>query len=425
MHPPAKAASDSSVGWDNVPPAPRSRFLNRNVLQVGRCPSLQTSAFAIAAVACILPRATAQTSSPYAATAPSSPFAGVAHPAYANLQQQPPASSVITPTPWTPTPTEPITPIDLDQLPASADPHANGAVLDPSLRVANLAEETVAPQNQLAPEADSELPPGARAGIFQKIYFTGTWLPQMSDEPDTLGMGDLEAGVVFGFPFFRRDTPLLITPYFATHFLSNAAALDIPSTLYDASVDFRHLRKFGDGPWAMDVGVGVGYYSDFEQSYSDATRVSGRGLAVYEAVPGKKWVFGVAYLNRAGATVLPVAGLIVESDELPRTRIDLIFPRPRFSWQTAASTPEDERWWYVGGEFGGGIWTVTRPSDQEIDNISYSDLRVIVGFERKILGGLSTRFETGYVFARELDYESDTPDVSLDDTMMARVGVSY
>jgi hypothetical protein len=52
----------------------------------------------------------------------------------------------------------------------------------------------------------------------------------MSDEPDTLGMGDLEAGVVFGFPFFRRDTPLLITPYFATHFLENAAALDIPST---------------------------------------------------------------------------------------------------------------------------------------------------------------------------------------------------
>lgn len=382
-------------------------------------------AVAIVTLASILPRAHAQTPPPYAATAPASPFAGVAHPAYANLENQPPASTVITPTPWTPTPTEPITPIDLDQLPASADPYAHGSVLDPSLRVANLAEETVAPQNQLAPEADSELPPGARAGVFQKIYFTGTWLPQMSDEPDTLGMGDLEAGVVFGFPFFRRDTPLLITPYFATHFLSNAAALDIPSTLYDASVDFRHLRKFGDGPWAMDVGVGVGYYSDFEQSYSDATRVSGRGLAVYEAVPGKKWVFGVAYLNRAGATVLPVAGLIVESDELPRTRIDLIFPRPRFSWQTDASTPEDERWWYVGGEFGGGIWTVTRPSDQDIDNISYSDLRFIVGFERKILGGLSTRFETGYVFARELDYESDTPDVSLDDTMMARVGVSY
>ncbi|MBA4104862.1 MAG: hypothetical protein C0485_03810 [Pirellula sp.] len=382
---------------------------------------------AIAILASILPRVQAQTQPPYAAP-PASPFAGVPNPAYANLQQQqqqPPASAVITPTPWTPTHTEPITPIDLDQLPASADPSVHGSVLDPSLRVANLAEDTVAPQNQLAPEADSELPPGARAGVFQKIYFTGTWLPQMSDEPDTLGMGDLEAGVVFGFPFFRRDTPLLITPYFATHFLSNAAALDIPSTLYDASVDFRHLRKFGDGPWAMDVGVGVGYYSDFEQSYSDATRVSGRGLAVYEAVPGKKWVFGVAYLNRAGATVLPVAGLIIEPEEMPRTRIDLIFPRPRFSWQTAASTPEDERWFYVGGEFGGGIWTVTRPSDQEIDNISYSDIRFIAGFERKILGGLSTRFETGYVFARELDYESDTPDVSLDDTMMARVGVSY
>jgi hypothetical protein len=369
-------------------------------------------------------RAAAQTP-PDATTAPASPFDGVAHPAYSRLANQPPASAVITPTPWSPTPTEPIAPIDLDQFASSPDLRQNGSVLDPGLRVANLAEDTVAPQNEMAPEPASELPPGARAGVFQKIYFTGTWLPQMSDEPDTLGMGDLEAGVVFGFPFFRRDTPLLITPYFATHLLSNAAALDIPSTLYDASVDFRHLRKFGDGPWAMDVSVGVGYYSDFEQSYSDATRVSGRGLAVYESVPGKKWVFGVAYLNRAGATVLPVAGLIVEPEGMPRTRLDLIFPRPRFSWQTAASTPEDERWFYVGGEFGGGIWSITRPSDQEIDTISYSDLRLVVGFERKILGGLATRFETGYVFARELDYESATPDVSLDDTMMARVGVSY
>lgn len=384
-------------------------------------------AIAITILASVLPRAQAQTQPP-ASVPPASPFAGVPNPAYANLQQQPqqpPASAVITPTPWTPTPTEPITPIDLDQLSTASDASAQSAVLDPGLRVANLAEETVAPQNEVAPEAASELPPGARKGIFQKIYFTGTWLPQMSDEPDTLGMGDLEAGVVFGFPFFRPNTPLLVTPHFASHLLSNAAALDIPSTLYDASVDFRHLRKFGDGPWAMDVGVGVGYYSDFEQSYSDATRVSGRGLAVYEAVPGKKWIFGVVYLNRAGATVLPVAGLMIEPEGMPRTRLDLIFPRPRFSWQTAASTPEDERWWYVGGEFGGGIWSITRPSNDEIDTISYSDLRLVVGFERKIRGGLSTRFETGYVFARELDYESDTPDVSLDDTMMARVGVSY
>ncbi|WP_428304168.1 DUF6268 family outer membrane beta-barrel protein [Lacipirellula sp.] len=368
--------------------------------------------------------ASAQTAAPYAATASDSPFANVPHPAYATLQtapgeqrNQPPASSVITPTPWTP---EPITPIDIDQLPATLTPG-----VDPNLRVANLAEETVAPENQMAPEAASELPPGARAGVFQKIYFTGTWLPRMSDEPDTLGMGDLEAGVVLGFPFFRRDTPLLVTPHFGTHLLENAAALDIPSTLYDASVDFRHLRKFGDGPWAMDVGVGVGYYSDFEQSYSNATRVTGRGIGVYEATPGKKWVFGVAYLNRAGATVLPIAGLIIEPAEMPRTRLDLIFPRPRFSWQTAASTPEDERWFYIGGEFGGGIWSITRPSDQEIDTISYSDIRVVIGFERKILNGLATRFETGYVFARELDYQSATPDVSLDDTMMARVGVTY
>lgn len=159
--------------------------------------------------------------------------------------------------------------------------------------------------------------------------------------------------------------------------------LDIPSTLYDASIDFRHLRKFGDGPWAMDVSVAVGYYSDFEAKLRrrHPREPSGRGPAVYESVPGSNGSSASPISTVPELTILPVAGLIVEPTTMPRTRIDLIFPRPRFSWQTAASTPEDERWFYVGGEFGGGIWTVTRPSNDAIDNISYSDIRLVVGFD--------------------------------------------
>jgi hypothetical protein len=231
-------------------------------------------------------------------------------------------------------------------------------------------------------------------------------------------------GVVLGFPFTRRDTPLLVTPQFNVQFLENSAALDIPSTLYGAGVDFRHMRKFGGGPWAMDVATTVGYYSDFDQSSSDAIRVSGRGLAVYESAPSTKWIFGVAYLNRAGASVLPVAGAIWEPT--PTSRLEAIFPRPRFLWQTAGSQPgSDERWLYMGGEFGGGVWSITRPSTGDLDVLNYSDLRLLAGYERKIIGGLSTRLEGGYVFSRELEYDSATPDVSLDDTVFVRAGVTY
>jgi hypothetical protein len=314
----------------------------------------------------------------------------------------------------TPTPMSAVEPLYLDQLTPPAPPE---------VRVAGLTEDTIAPMNQVLSEPQSQLPPGTRDGVFQKMFFTGTWLPPLSDEPDSMGFGDLEAGLVFGFPMIRRETPLLVTPQFGTHLLDNAGALDIPTTLYDASVEFRHLRKFGGGPWAMDAAVTVGYYSDFEQGSGDALRVSGRGIGVYESSPTTKWLLGVAYVNRAGASVLPVAGVIFEPQ--PDMRVEAIFPRPRVLWRMAGSVQNDEQWVYLGGEFGGGVWSITRPSDGELDLLNYSDWRVLTGYERKVIGGLTRRFEVGYVFKRELEFESATPDVTLDDTLLMRVGLTY
>jgi hypothetical protein len=345
---------------------------------------------------------------------PTPPTAGglaQATPAFASpgaLSRAQPASAVAA------APMSVVEPVYLDQLQPPSPP---------AIRVAGLTEDTVAPMNQVLAEPQGELPPGAREGVFQKIYATGTWLPALADEPDAVGFGDLETGVVLGFPFMRRDTPLLVTPQFGVHFLDNAGALDIPTTLYDAGVEFRHLRKFGAGPWAMDVAATVGYYSDFEQGSGDALRISGRGIGVYESSPATKWLLGVAYLNRAGASVLPVFGVIHEAN--PDLRFDLIFPRPRVSWRTAGSATGDEGWLYLGGEFGGGVWSVTRPSTGELDLINYSDWRLLAGYERKITGGLSRRYEVGYVFQRELEYESATADASLDDTLFARVGLTY
>ncbi|MCA9234967.1 MAG: hypothetical protein KDA44_05830 [Planctomycetales bacterium] len=305
--------------------------------------------------------------------------------------------------------------VNLDLMPLPAET---------PVRVAGLVTQTIPPAAEVAPETTpSGLPPGTRNGVFQKIYFNAAWLPALSNEPDALGVGQLETGAVFGFPLLRRDTPLLVTPNFSAFMLENAAALDMPDTLYEASVDFNHLRKFGDGPWAMNAGVTVGYYSDFDQSSSKATRVTGRAFAVYESSPAAKWVLGVVYLNRAGVSVLPAAGLIYT----PRddVRWDIIFPRPKVAWKLAGSTVNDERWWYVGGELGGGAWAITHPSDGALDFVNYRDLRVLLGYERKIIGGLSRQFEIGYVFARELQFDTPAVDVALDDTLFVRTGLKY
>ncbi len=294
---------------------------------------------------------------------------------------------------------------------------------DRALRVASLAADTVPDAISLAEPNDPQLPPGTREGVFQKLFFTSTWLPQL--EGDSLGWGDFESGLVFGFPLFRRDTPLLITPRFGVHTLDGPRVPDLPARVYDTSFEFRHLRKFGEGPWAMDAAVTLGYYSDFERNAGDAFRVTGYGLGVYESSPTTKWVFGVAYLNRAGATVLPIGGVIIEPS--PDVRWELVAPRPRVAWRLPSGTPNsgDERWFYIAGEFGGGVWSIERPTTKTLDLLTSSDYRVMIGYERKIIGGLTRRFELGYVFGRELEFDSPTPDVTLDDTLLVRAGFTF
>ncbi len=310
---------------------------------------------------------------------------------------------------------EDATPLDLDAM----------LIADQQVRLAGLADETTAIASDLdiIDSDDAQLPPGTRDGVFQKLLFTGTYLPQI--ESDSLGWGDLETGVVFGFPFLRRDTPLLITPRFGVHFLDGAANFDLPDTLYDASFEFRHLRKFGDGPWAMDVAVTLGHYSDYEDDDADAFRVTGRGLVVYESSPALKWLAGVAYLNRAGASVLPIGGVIYEPT--PEVSYELIFPRPRLWWLLPGSNRQigDERWFFLGGEFGGGVWSIERPSTQMHDLLTYLDYRVLVGYQRNLSSGISCTVEFGYVFGRELEFSSPSPEVSLDDSMLARVGLKF
>ena len=266
-------------------------------------------------------------------------------------------------------------------------------------------------------------PPGVRDGVFQKLFFTGAWMPQL--ESDRLGWGDLEGGIVLGLPFLRRDTPLVITPRFAVHFLEGPAAPDLPGQVYDADVEFRHLRRFGQGPWAMIAAVTLGHYSDFESSDANAFRVTGQAFAVYEGTPGRKWIVGVVYLNRENLSVIPAAGFIYEPT--PNVKWEAILPRPRVAWRLAGDLVQtgDERWLYVGGEFGGGVWSIRRPLTLTQDVLTYNDYRVLVGYEQKILGGMSRRVEAGYVFGRELQFAGATPDVPLDDSLFLRVGLTF
>ena len=77
------------------------------------------------------------------------------------------------------------------------------------------------------------------------------------------------------------------------------------------------------------------------------------------------------------------------------------------------------------GPFGGGVWAIERASGQP-DVITMQDYRLLLGLERKKIGGFGAIFEIGFVFGRQLKYhETNTPDFNPDPTMLVRAGLNY
>jgi hypothetical protein len=263
--------------------------------------------------------------------------------------------------------------------------------------------------------------PGGRQGIFQRLSLTGTWLPSLSR--NDLGIGHLGLDVTLGFPMPTRKSPLLITPAFAVRYLDGPSTPDMPDRVYDASVQFRFLRRLTD-QWAMDLAVRPGVHGDFQSDDNDALRIIGRGLAIYDWTSTTKLIFGVAHLARTDIRVLPVGGLILSPND--DWRWELVAPNPRIARRlvSAEGRTRRELWAYVAGEYGGGVWSITR-ADGAHDTATVNDYRIALGLEQRSPGGLGRHVEVGYVFGREIEFASRTPDTRLNDTLMLRAGASF
>ena len=135
---------------------------------------------------------------------------------------------------------------------------------------------------------------------------------------------------------------------------------------------------------------------------------------------------GVWYLNRGNIKLLPAGGFVWTPS--PFTRFDILFPNPKFT-QLFYTTPGGvEWWWYLSGEYGGGVWTIKRregPDAGDIDLVTYDDLRVALGIDFK---GLRWRgfFEAGYAFDRQLIYASLNPNTfNATGTFYLHSGISF
>ncbi|NLF09804.1 MAG: hypothetical protein GX594_17765 [Pirellulaceae bacterium] len=285
-----------------------------------------------------------------------------------------------------------------------------------------ILQATAASGVAAAAEDEPQLPPGARNGVFQKILFDATWLAHGGW--DGFGMTDLQLKSVFALPCPTIDSPLLITPGFAVHYLDGPNRADLPPRLHEGYVQFRWLTQ-ATPTLGIDLAVTPGVYSDFLQEDPESFRITGHAATAWTWTERAKIVLGAAYLDRPDAVSIPIGGLIwTPNDGVKR---DLVFPHPKVSrrirWER--NCPQcTEDWIYLAGEFAGDAWAIRR-ADGDNDQVVLSDYRVILGVERKSLGGLSSRVEVGYVFSRRIRYTSGTPEYWPTDTVMVRGGLSY
>jgi hypothetical protein len=258
-----------------------------------------------------------------------------------------------------------------------------------------------------------------KTGFFQKLALNSAWLARGGAE--NLGLIENEAFVTVALPLPSRDFPLLVTSGFDWFSLDGPSSRALPPSLYDAYLDFMWLPKLSER-WLGILSVSPGLYSDFDAMQDDAFRIKAKALARFDLVPQRVQIlFGILYLNRNDVNWLPAGGIIWDPHD--DVHLELVFPRPRLAYRfTASGLFED--WVYLAGEFGGDTWSIRQGANQ-FDMITYVDWRVFLGVERKRPGGAAVRLELGYVFGRELQFNSATPDAQFDDTFLVRAGVDF
>ena len=200
----------------------------------------------------------------------------------------------------------------------------------------------------------------------------------------------------------------------------DSAASDVPGTLLAASVEVRWFQPLSQS-WALDLAVSPGLYTDGESTGGDAFRITGRALGFYKWNEGLRLAVGAVYLGRDDIVAVPAVGAMIFPSE--DTRIELLFPRPRVAHRIFNQCGV-ERWAYVAGEWGGGQWAVER-ADGSDDTLRIRDLRFLAGLEQKNATGGGWLLEGGFVFGREVEYESERGDFEPDLAAIVRAGVTF
>lgn len=281
-----------------------------------------------------------------------------------------------------------------------------------------------------APEADSPIPgrdepPSEWARFRPSISARYDW----EASRDGFGFRETEVSARMGtYPVFGPPPPF-ITASFAHAAFDVPASLDVPHNLYTLGVELSWMRPICED-WVLRLSVTPTFASDFENTSADAWRFRAMALAFHDWTPEWKVGLGVVATGRQDLPLLPGIGAIWTPT--PEMKVDLFFPRPRYSYRLAANESR-ETWAYIGGGLSGGTWAFERRNGSN-DLLTYRAWQLLTGVEwtpptskgpRSTRNGLRGFAEAGYVFGRRLEFDSGEPDYEPDGSGLLSLGLSY
>jgi hypothetical protein len=249
-----------------------------------------------------------------------------------------------------------------------------------------------------------------------QAVWEASWVAGGSDN-DALGIVTNELRAKVEFPWARM---LTISPRGAWHLLDGPVATDLPSQLYDASLETVLSLPVGDA-WFVQGAFSPSLFTDGQNVSGDALRLPGRLLVFWTCTESLTLSGGIVYLDRENVSILPAVGAIWKPND--DWRIEAIMPRPRVAWRYDHDDVRSS-WLYLVGEFGGGSWAIERANGLD-DVATLSDYRFLGGWERIQPEGIDYRVETGLVFNRSLEYSSTGADLDLPATALVRFALSY
>jgi hypothetical protein len=255
------------------------------------------------------------------------------------------------------------------------------------------------------------------------------------DDGRDMDINDSDVSFVVTYPnFMYSGQPIYIAPSFSLHQWDNPQPPSfpptavLPSKAYSAYLDtmFQTDRNRVIGGEIMGR---VGIFTDFSTATSDSLRVMGGGNLLLRLTPTTTLKGGAFYTDRVKVKLIPSGGILWEPNE--RTKFDIYFPQPKLA-SYLAPIGNQELWWYLAGEYGGGSWTIKREiAPIFTDRFDYNDIRILVGLEwgpsEMFREGQRLGFiEAGWVTEREGIYVARPGDsFSLADSFILRAGVGY